>query len=199
MTRPVTVQQIATRPPVGRAAARAEQGVATGSGVVQLDVESLYRRYGDMVLGRCRTLLGNDSDAQEACQEVFLRLHRYRDAFRGDASPSTYLFKITTSTCLNKRRTRTRRREDSSDEPLVIACEDSALASHHVRDLVERVLAVTDERTRLAVVHHYVDGMTYDEVGALLGLSGAAIRKRVAQFKAQFRDNPPAWLAEVSE
>lgn len=190
MLRPVSVSEITA------SALSAERSCA-GSRAVEMDVEGLYRRYGDMVLGRCRTLLGNDADAQEACQEVFLRLHRYREAFRGEASPSTYLFKVTTSTCLNKRRTRKRRREDDCNEPLVVPVVDSSLATHHVRDLVERVLAEADERTRLVVIYHYLDGMTYEEVGELLDLSAAAVRKRVSQFKIHFRDAPPAWMKEV--
>jgi RNA polymerase sigma-70 factor (ECF subfamily) len=165
---------------------------------VEMDVEQLYRRYGDMVLGRCRSLLGNEADAQEACQEVFLRLFRYRSGFRGDASPTTYLFRVTTTTCLNWRRTRRRRREEITEDFPTVGVEDSVIASHHVRDLVQRVLEEADERTRLAIIYHFVDGMTYQETGELLGLSAAAVRKRVSTFRAKLRDNPPAWLEEVS-
>lgn len=40
----------------------------------ELDVDALSRRYGPMVLRRCRRLLGDDDDALDACQEVFLRV-----------------------------------------------------------------------------------------------------------------------------
>ncbi|MFZ5482572.1 MAG: RNA polymerase sigma factor, partial [Myxococcota bacterium] len=59
-----------------------------------LDVPALYRRYGDLVYGRCRTLLRNEADAQDAVQEIFLKLHRYKDSFRGESSPSTWLYRI---------------------------------------------------------------------------------------------------------
>jgi RNA polymerase sigma-70 factor (ECF subfamily) len=160
-----------------------------------MDVEGLYRRYGDLVLGRCRTLLGNDADAQEACQDVFLRLFRYRDRFRGEASPTTYLFKVTTSTCLNRLRTRRRRPEDSVEDFSTFAYSDTHLAPLEVRDLVQRLLALGDETTQICVLHHFVDGMTYDEIGEIVGLSAAAVRKRVAKFRSLVQDNP-AWLAE---
>ncbi|MBW1876828.1 MAG: RNA polymerase sigma factor, partial [Deltaproteobacteria bacterium] len=130
-----------------------------------LDVEALYRRYGDMVLGRCRTLLGNDADAQETAQEIFLKLHRYRNRFRGEASPATYLFKVTTTTCLNKLRSRRRRPEDPVEDFPTIPYHDASLAPYHVRDLLEKVLQIADETTQKCVVLHYMDGMTYDEVG----------------------------------
>ncbi len=161
-----------------------------------LDVEGLYRRYGDMVLGRCRSLLGNDADAQETCQEIFLRLFRYRDAFRGEASPSTYLFKVTTTTCLNRLRTRRRRPEDAVDDFSAVNDDGALLAPYEVRDLVARLLDEADDKTQTCVLFHFVDGMTYDEIGPLVDLSGAAVRKRVAGFRAKLRDDPPAWLEE---
>ena len=164
-----------------------------------LDITALYRRYGDLVLGRCRTLLRNEADAQDTVQEVFLKLHRYRDSFRGESSPSTFLFKITTTTCLNRIRTRKRRPEDPVEElPAVREGTESVLDRLAVRDLVDRLLAGQDERTQDCVVYHYVDGMTHDEVGELLGISGAAVRKRISTFRTSLRDAPPSWLAEIA-
>jgi RNA polymerase sigma-70 factor (ECF subfamily) len=162
-----------------------------------IDVAALYRRYGDLVLGRCRTLLRDEIEAQDATQEVFLRLHRYRDSFRGEAAPSTFLFKITTSTCLNRIRSRKRRPEDPVEEPPPLTSTDSVLDTLAVRDLVDRLMDGVDDGVRECVVYHFVDGMTHDEIGALIGLSGAAVRKRIATFRASLRDHPPSWLPEV--
>jgi RNA polymerase sigma-70 factor (ECF subfamily) len=170
----------------------------TRPGADPLDITALYRRYGDLVLGRCRTLLRNEADAQDAVQEVFLKLHRYRDSFRGESSPSTFLFRIATTTCLNRIRTRKRRPEDPVEElPPVMEGTDSVLDRLAVRDLLERLLAHQDERTQDCVVYHYVDGMTHDEVGDILGISGAAVRKRISTFRTSLRDAPPPWLAEL--
>ncbi|MDP2312250.1 MAG: RNA polymerase sigma factor [Pseudomonadota bacterium] len=171
--------------------------VSAGTLADPLDITALYRRYGDLVLGRCRTLLRNEADAQDALQEVFLKLHRYRDSFRGESSPSTFLFKITTTTCLNRIRTRKRRPEDPVEELPPVVGTDSVLDRLAVRDLVERLLAGQDERTQDCVVYHYVDGMTHDEVGELLGITGAAVRKRISTFRSSLRDAPPPWLEEI--
>ncbi len=162
------------------------------------DVADLYRRYGDLVLGRCRTLLRDEAEARDTCQEVFLRMHRYRERFRGEAAPSTYLFHVTTTTCLNRLRSRRRRPEDPVAEPVEpVAPNDTLLDDLAIRDLVRRLLASADERTRLCVLYHCADGMTCEEVGALLGVSAAAVRKRIAVFRDSLRSAPPAWLPEL--
>ena len=162
-----------------------------------IDVESLYRRYGDLVLGRCRTLLGNDADAQEACQEIFLRVHRYSASFRGDASPSTFLFRVTTNHCLNVLRTRRRRPEDSEDDLSFVA--DVVKDRAESRELLDRVLAGQDEKTMQCIVYHLLDGMTHDETGKLVGLSGAAVRKRLAKFRREVAGRASTLLVGVED
>ncbi|MEL6342882.1 MAG: RNA polymerase sigma factor [Myxococcota bacterium] len=162
---------------------------------MQIDVEQAYRKYGDMVLGRCRTLLRNDADAREACQEVFIKLFRYRNRFRGDASLSTYLFRITTNTCLNQIRSKKRRPEDPvEDFSLFLGQTDTLLDRIEIQQLVDRLLEGQDERTRECVVYHFMDGMTHKEVGELMGISGAAVRKRIAKFRRSVADQAPPWL-----
>lgn len=149
-----------------------------------LDIPALYRRYGDLVLGRCRTILRNDADAQDAMQEVFIKLHRFADSFRGDSSPSTFLYRVTTTTCLNRIRSRKRRPEDPVEELPPLPSSDSVLDTLALRELLKSVLADSDVKTRECLVYHYVDGMTHDEVGEMVGLSGAAVRKRISTFKS---------------
>ena len=116
-------------------------------------------------------------------------------ASAGEASPTTYLFKVTTTTCLNRLRTRRRRPEDPVEElpppSAPTTHRDTALRTAELRQLLELVLKHEDERTVNAVIYHYADGMTHDEVGKLLGVTGAAIRKRIAQFRARVAKQMP--------
>src|SRR4029078_11507614 len=85
--------------------------VCSSNSVKAVDVEALSRRYGPMVLRRCRRLLGDEDEALDACQDVFLRVFERRD--RLDAQyPSSLLYRIATNVCLN--RLRDRRREPES-------------------------------------------------------------------------------------
>lgn len=166
-----------------------------------LDIAALYRRYGAMVRGRCRLLLGDEIEAQDACQDVFLRLHRYREGFRGEAQPTTYLYKVTTTTCLNRLRSRRRRPEVASEDLPESRREPAApcaspLREAEVRQLVDRLLAEHDEGVMACAIYHFVDGMTHDEVGELLGISGAAVRKRLSKLRSTLRRDPPAWWTE---
>ena len=194
---PTTLSPVGSPAMLTHARQRARQGAAVGP--AEFDITALYRRYGAMVTNRCRMLLGNDADAQEVTQEIFLKMHRYRDQWRGEAKPSTYLYRVTTTTCLNKLRSRRRRPEDLVvDLPQPIPDggfhNTSPMRDLEVRQLVDRLLQDQDERTQDCVVYHYIDGMTHQEVGDMLGISGAAVRKRISRFRDAVRQDPPSWL-----
>ncbi len=182
-----------------RSTARDRSTVA--SAPPRIDVAQLYRRYGDMVYGRCLSLLRNEADAIDAVQEVFLKAHRYADRFEGRSKASTWLYRITTNHCLNVIRSRKRRPEDPVEDvaelvPLPVG--DSVLDRVAGAQLVDRLLEGFDERTQQCVVYHYLDGMTHDEVGALLGISGAAVRKRLARFRRDCQARFPHWAGWAS-
>ncbi|MFT5454305.1 MAG: DNA-directed RNA polymerase specialized sigma24 family protein, partial [Myxococcota bacterium] len=107
-----------------------------------------------------------------------------------------YLFRITTTTCLNRLRSRRRRPEDPVEEMPPRAATDSMLDLVATRDLVDLLLADEDERTTTAAIYCFVDGMTYAEAGHLLGVTGGAVRKRLTAFRQRARTRL-AWLEGV--
>jgi len=132
-------------------------------------VERLYRDHGHMVLRRARLLLGSDPDAQEALQEVFASLLRSPGEIRNAGSAVAWLYRATTHFCLNllrDRRTGARLLERHA-RPASEGGDARAAALAEVRDLLVRI----PEEVGAAAVYHHVDGMTYDEVGEMLGCS----------------------------
>ena len=97
----------------------------------ELDVGALSRRYGPMVLRRCRWLLRHEDDALDACHDVFVRLIEHRA--RLDAQfPSSLLYRMATNICLNRIRDRGRRPEDQDEERLqaIARLEEPGEVSH---------------------------------------------------------------------
>jgi DNA-directed RNA polymerase specialized sigma24 family protein len=64
-----------------------------------------------------------------------------------------------------------------------IVDSDSMLDNVAIKQLLDQVLELADERTEACVIYHYMDGMTHAETGEMLGISGSAVRKRISVFK----------------
>ncbi len=153
-----------------------------------LDVESLYRKYGPMVLRRCRSLLLDEEQALDAMQETFVKLIRYRERLT-DKAPSSMLYCIATNVCLNMMRTSRRRPRSQGEDALErIASAEDVEAQVLDRHLLDSIFRRERPSTRTIAVLHYVDGMTLEEVARHVGLSVSGVRKRLRLLKARSRE-----------
>jgi RNA polymerase sigma-70 factor (ECF subfamily) len=151
-----------------------------------VDVEAFYRRYGPMVLRRCRRLLGDDEKAWDAMQDVFVQLLRYEGRL-DDSAPSSLLYRIATNVCLNRIRSQGRRREDPAD---VLIEEIARSADEEPRSAARLALSrllgrELETSTAEMAIMHWVDGMTHEEVAREVGLSVSGVRKRLRQLQAR--------------
>jgi RNA polymerase sigma-70 factor (ECF subfamily) len=155
--------------------------------LVALDVDALYRKYGPMVLRRCRRLLGDEEQAMDAAQETFVKVIRYR-ATLNDRAPSSMLYTIATNVCLNMIRSASRRPRSAGDEPLSrIASAEDVEARVVDRTMLDGIFGRERASTRTMAVMHYVDGMTLEEVADHVGLSVSGVRKRLRTLRERTR------------
>jgi len=150
-----------------------------------IDVEAYYRRYGPMVMRRCRQLLKDEDRAMEATQDVFAELVRRRQTLTEEA-PSGLLLRMATNTCLNILRTKRRHPEDASAELVDrIVCSQDQEGRIMARLRLDRIFSQERQSTRLIAVLHYVDGLTLEEVAQEVGLSVSGVRKRLRTLRAR--------------
>jgi len=148
-----------------------------------LDVEDLSRRYGPMVLRRCRQLLRDEDEAMDVCQDVFVRLLERRHRL-DDRHPSSLLYTIATNLCLNRIRDRGRHAAPTDDARLYrIASAETPGASSDARVLLDRLFGRHPESSRMIAVLHYLDGLTLEQVAAQVGLSVSGVRKRLRRLR----------------
>jgi RNA polymerase sigma-70 factor (ECF subfamily) len=157
------------------------------------DIGAWCDRYGPMVLRRCRRLLGNGDDAADACQDVFVRVFERRLRLHGQF-PSSLLFRVATTVCLNRLRDRGRRPEGHAapeDGDLLlhrIACAHEPGGETEARLLLDRIFGRHPASSRTMAVLHYVDGLTLEEVASVTGMSVSGVRKRLRALRETLRD-----------
>lgn len=153
----------------------------------ELDLEDYYRRFGPMVLRRCRRFLRDEDKALDAMQDVFVQLLRYQDRLRGEY-PTSLLYKIATNVCLNRIRSE-RRKPEWQDEDFLAqtAKADPELVKLEGREILDRIFENEDESTRLIAVMYFVDEMTLKEIGSEMNLSISGVRKRILLLQERAR------------
>jgi RNA polymerase sigma-70 factor (ECF subfamily) len=143
-----------------------------------IDVCTLYERHAGVVWRRVRSFYRQE-EAEEVVQEVFLRVTEQAHTYRGESSPVTWLYQVTTRHCLNRVRDARRRREllDTYGQPEwsapVSAPDQEAL--QFLRQFAEEL----DSEMLAVAVLYFRDGLSHDAIATLLGCSRRTVGNRL--------------------
>lgn len=144
------------------------------------EAEAIFRRYGPMVFRRARSILGDEEEAKDVMQEVFIKAMDERGRFDGRSHVSTWLYRVTTNACLNHLRDSRRRRELAARH-LGGRGEGSDPGDFGV--LARELLREAVELEGKAALYVHVDGMTYDEASDALGVSKRTVSNLLERFR----------------
>ncbi len=176
-------------------AVRASQGdVAAFRRLVQ-DHSALVYRVALRILGT--------TDAQDASQEVWVRVWRNIGRFRGESAFTTWLYRITVNTCLTVRRKESRRDEREQGEEMPYLSEPSggdadpeaAVLNSERRQEVRVALGSVREDHRAALILRHMEGLSYAEIAEVLDITIPAVKSRLFRARKMLGER----LEEVGE
>ncbi len=155
--------------------------------------EVLVRRHQGAVYGVALRMLGSEVDAQDAAQDAFVQAWSALARFRGDSAFSTWLYRIVTNRCLNI--LAKRRPSDPLADELVDARDDPAeLAAGRARmQAVGAAVLRLGPEQRAALVLREFQGLSYDEIADVLGVTVAAVKGRIHRARLGLVEELGAW------
>ncbi len=158
--------------------------------------EVLLRRHQGRIYRIALRMLGNHHDAEDVAQEVMIQLWTALAGFAGSSAFTTWLYRIVVNHCLNHQRAACSEAVPASEDPAGTAsagAEEVAIA----RARIEAGYAAITElapRHRSVLVLCQLEGVSYQEAGAVLGISEAAVRSRLTRARRAVADRVKGWL-----
>jgi RNA polymerase sigma-70 factor, ECF subfamily len=157
-----------------------------------------------MVYQLSLNLLNDHNEALDLSQEVFLRVFRTIQTFRGHSSLRTWIYRIVINQARNRQRW-WRRRHRSQQVSLDQHIEDHGELAERIdsgpdrlvgqKQLAERIRVALDGLPfdqKTAIVLREIDGLSYEEIGFSLGIAVGTVKSRLARaregLRAQLRD-----------
>jgi RNA polymerase sigma-70 factor (ECF subfamily) len=152
--------------------------------------EAVMRRHERLVLLTALRLLGNLADAQDASQEVFLKLYRNLAKVEASENVSGWLYRVTVNVCHDLRRKRPAAGpvEDAADVASRDANPERSTVEEERRRVLEMSLRRLPEKERAALVLRDLEGLTTDEVARVLGSSEATVRSQISKARVKVKD-----------
>ncbi|MCR4438733.1 MAG: sigma-70 family RNA polymerase sigma factor [bacterium] len=152
-----------------------------------------YQRYAGVVLNLCFRLVRDREDANDLTQEVFVRVFRQASSFRHQAQPLTWLYRIATNLCLNH--LRRAKRHDPRGAISELEEASAAQGAHNserpdvlverreAQALVWRAIESLPPAQRAALVLQKYEGLSCQEIAAVMGCSVASVHSRLHRAK----------------
>ena len=159
------------------------------------DVEAftkLVRAHSSLVYRVSLRMLGRDA-AEDASQEVWVRVWRNMRGFRGESAFSTWLYRITMNTCLSMRQRESRRQDQeySGDEMPYLpepsggdADPETSVLSTERREEIEAALGHVRAEHRAALVLRHMEGLSYAEIAEVLEVPDGTAKGWVSRGRA---------------
>lgn len=151
--------------------------------------EEIYRVHRGMVYSVARRIVANDGDAEEVTQDVFMSMHQNLKHFRGGSALKTWAYRITVNRALNavKRSRRIGSREmlfdhDVNPDDLPNNIEQG-LEQREASDTASELLNSLDPDKRACLTLRAVEGLSYEEISAALGININTVRTRLKRAR----------------
>jgi RNA polymerase sigma-70 factor (ECF subfamily) len=151
----------------------------------------LLERCKERVFRLALSLLRNETHAEDATQDVFVKIWKGLPAYHGGASLSTWIYAITRNTCLTELTRRGRHPTVSLQEPAMEAASDCIPALRWADPEpgaemdVGILLAQLPEKYRQVITLFYLEQKAYEEVASMLGLPLGTVKTLIFRAKKE--------------
>lgn len=186
--------------PAERSSNQSEVNVAFANEVA---LSMLYEQFRRPIHTYVYRLLGNQEDADDTTQEVFIRAFTSWDGLHERDRLSAWLYRIATNLCVDQLRRRKRiswwplsrrfRQNEQEDEPasedlLAFLADNGGIPEIAERDLIRAALAALPVEYATVLVMHAAQGVPYQEIAEIISISPNAAATRISRAKKMFAE-----------
>ena len=152
---------------------------------LELEFTKMVREHRKTIYSVCYFFSDNPTQVDDLFQEVLVNLWKGFPDFRNESSLKTWIWRISLNTCCSIQK---RERRNVPTVPLLIDKDlfsESEQAGRQVKMLYDRInkLEVFDR----AIILLWLESMSYDEIGAIVGISTSAVTSRLFRIKEQLK------------
>ncbi|MBA4311779.1 MAG: hypothetical protein C0417_04020 [Chlorobiaceae bacterium] len=139
------------------------------------DFSVIVKEFAERVYNHAYRMLGSRENAEEATQDVFLKIHKGLINFRGDAQISTWIWRITTNVCLTRLANKTKNTFPVEYDPINEIADDNRTANpekiflcREDHEELARSINKLSPKEAAAITLFYLEDMNYTEISDIL-------------------------------
>jgi RNA polymerase sigma-70 factor, ECF subfamily len=148
-------------------------------------VQIMYRRYAKTIYARCRRLLNDADEAEDAAQEVFMRVLKHLESAPSDEDALPWIYRISSNYCLNQLRNTKARSKHLEGMPRQFVDEFEPAVVN--RQLAKQIVAEATTDHRVPVVMYHLKDVDQQTIAEELGVTRRTVINRLNAFAENAR------------
>ena len=153
---------------------------------LEIDFERIVKEHKSTIYMVCYMFSNDEDEVADLFQDILVNLWKGFPKFRGDSSPKTWIYRVSLNTCISAERKKKRKGETVPLDMNINLFDDTAEDMKQIRMLQDRIsrLGPFDR----AIVLLWLENLSYDEIGAIVGITAKNVSVRLFRIKEQLRN-----------
>ncbi|MBR6077920.1 MAG: sigma-70 family RNA polymerase sigma factor [Paludibacteraceae bacterium] len=150
----------------------------------EIEFTKMIREHKSTIYTVCYMFSNDEDEVQDLFQESLINLWKGYPKFKGESSPKTWIWRVTLNTCI----TAERKKKNKATVPITMDInlfEDSDRDTVQVRMLHDRINKL--QPFDRAIVLLWLENISYDEIGAIVGISSSNVATRLYRIREQLK------------
>jgi RNA polymerase sigma-70 factor (ECF subfamily) len=153
---------------------------------LEVDFTKIVREHKGTIYTVCYMFSKDEAEVSDLFQDILVNLWKGFAKFRGESSYGTWIYRVSLNTCISAERKKKRKAETIPLTMDINLFEDSDEDTKQVKMLRERIsrLGPFDR----AIVLLWLENLSYDEIGAIVGISAKNVSVRLVRIREQLKN-----------
>ena len=153
---------------------------------MEIDFARIVREHKGTIYTVCYMFSKDEEEVADLFQDILVNLWKGFAKFRGESSARTWIYRVSLNTCISAERKKKRKGESVPLDMDINLFDDSAEEMKQVRMLQDRIsrLGPFDR----AIVLLWLENMSYDEIGAIVGITAKNVSVHLFRIKEQLKN-----------
>jgi len=165
--------------------------VQSAAGGDEYAFEELVGRYKNLVYSVVLRMVNDAEEANDIAQEVFIKVYSNLDKYSSEFKFSTWIIRIATNTVIDFRRKKKQEfvsiDEMEAELPDIVTPENSYVEKEQKSQLINAINSLPD-MYKMPIVLYHLEGMSYQEISSILGVSMSKIKNRIFRGRKLLKD-----------
>ena len=164
--------------------------------------EKIIEEYQNIVYSIALRMSGNETDAFDMAQEVFIKLYRNLSKFDGRSKLSTWIYRVASNTCLDELKKRKRIRDNTkslneefemADDSVVLEIKDTKplpeeeIENSEIKETLNSAILKLSDQHKEVIILRDIEGFSYEEIADITKNSVGTVKSRLSRARSALR------------